>query len=80
MKLFCKVKDCMNFMDVDEALVKETTMFTCRDHVPPGPDNVRFQNYQFESDLDLGRGGEYIGDIEKEGDDTSDIPDPNILP
>jgi hypothetical protein len=79
MKLFCQVKECTNFVEVNEAQVKEATTFTCRDHVPPGPENARFQNCQFDPDLD--RGGEYVQDADvEEGDDTSDLPDPNILP
>lgn len=50
MKLYCMVDGCPNFVETKESLAPDAR-FTCTNHNPPGPDEVRFQEEQFDPDL-----------------------------
>jgi hypothetical protein len=52
-KLFCMIDDCPNFVHVDQSLAPLAT-YTCKNHTAKAPDSTRFQEYQWDPDLDSG--------------------------
>ena len=60
MRINCRVVGCLNFVQI-EGVVGLDTGFTCRDHASQAPDEVRFQEHQF--DPDIARGSGYLPSI-----------------
>jgi hypothetical protein len=56
MRINCKTEGCLNFIEIETMAV-----YTCRDHASPAPDQIRFQEHQF--DPDIARGSGYLPSI-----------------